>query len=406
MGRYTGFLGLVVILAFAWLCSNHKRSIRLRTVAWGLGLQFAFALLVLKTPFSQVLRAISTGVAALFGYANVGSAFVFGKLADSDSMGVIFAFQVLPIIIFIASFFSILYYLGVMQVVVRAMAVAMQKVMAVSGAESLNVAASIFMGQTEAPLTIKPFLAGLTESELFTVMTCGMAHVSGATMAAYVLVGHVEIRHLLTAVIMTAPATIMLAKIFIPETGKPVTAGKVEIHVEKTAVNVIDAAAQGAGDGLHLVLNIAAMLIAFLALIAMLNGMLHWAHTAPWLGWLPESLEKVFGIVFAPIAWVMGVPWHDASAIGNLLGTRLVTNEFVAFVQLGPMQKTLDPRSFTIATYALCGFANLSSIAIQIGGIGALAPNRKSDLARLGIRAVAAGSMANFMSACIAGMLL
>jgi CNT family concentrative nucleoside transporter len=406
MGRYTGFLGLVVILAFAWLCSNHKRSIRLRTVAWGLGLQFAFALLVLKTPFSQVLRAISAGVAALFGYANVGSAFVFGKLADSDSMGVIFAFQVLPIIIFIASFFSILYYLGIMQVVVRAMAVAMQKVMAVSGAESLNVAASIFMGQTEAPLTIKPFLPGLTESELFTVMTCGMAHVSGAVMAAYVLVGHVEIRHLLTAVIMTAPATIMLAKIFIPETETPATMGKVEIQVEKTAVNVIDAAAQGAGDGLRLVLNIAAMLIAFLALIAMLNGMLHWAHSAPWLGWLPESLEKLFGIVFAPIAWVMGVPWHDASAIGNLLGTRLVTNEFVAFVQLGPMQKTLDPRSFTIATYALCGFANLSSIAIQIGGIGALAPNRKSDLARLGIRAVAAGSMANFMSACIAGMLL
>ena len=406
MGRYTGFLGLVVILAFAWLCSNHKRSIRLRTVAWGLGLQFAFALLVLKTPFSQVLRAISAGVAALFGYANVGSAFVFGKLADSDSMGVIFAFQVLPIIIFIASFFSILYYLGIMQVVVRAMAVAMQKVMAVSGAESLNVAASIFMGQTEAPLTIKPFLPGLTESELFTVMTCGMAHVSGAVMAAYVLVGHVEIRHLLTAVIMTAPATIMLAKIFIPETETPATMGKVEIQVEKTAVNVIAAAAQGAGDGLRLVLNIAAMLIAFLALIAMLNGMLHWAHSAPWLGWLPESLEKLFGIVFAPIAWVMGVPWHDASAIGNLLGTRLVTNEFVAFVQLGPMQKTLDPRSFTIATYALCGFANLSSIAIQIGGIGALAPNRKSDLARLGIRAVAAGSMANFMSACIAGMLL
>ena len=417
MGRYTGFLGLVVILAFAWLCSNHKRAIRLRTVAWGLGLQFAFALLVLKTPFSQVLRAISAGVAALFGYANVGSAFVFGKLADSEAVqrafgtpqenvGVIFAFQVLPIIIFIASFFSILYYLGIMQVVVRAMAVAMQKVMAVSGAESLNVAASIFMGQTEAPLTIKPFLAGLTESELFTVMTCGMAHVSGAVMAAYVLVGHVEIRHLLTAVIMTAPATIMLAKIFIPETEKPATMGKVEIQVEKTAVNVIDAAAQGAGDGLRLVLNIAAMLIAFLALIAMLNGMLHWAHSAPWLAWLPESLEKLFGIVFAPIAWVMGVPWHDASAIGDLLGTRLVTNEFVAFVQLGPMQKTLDPRSFTIATYALCGFANLSSIAIQIGGIGALAPNRKSDLARLGIRAVAAGSMANFMSACIAGMLL
>jgi CNT family concentrative nucleoside transporter len=417
MGRYTGFLGLVVILAFAWLCSSHKRSIRLRTVAWGLGLQFAFALLVLKTPFSQVLRAISNAVAALFGYANVGSAFVFGKLADSDAVqrafgtphenvGVIFAFQVLPIIIFIASFFSILYYLGIMQVVVRAMAVAMQKTMAVSGAESLNVAASIFMGQTEAPLTIKPFLAGLTESELFTVMTCGMAHVSGAVMAAYVLVGHVEIRHLLTAVIMTAPATIMLAKIFIPETEKPVTAGRVDIKVEKTAVNVIDAAAQGAGDGLHLALNIGGMLIAFLALIAMCNGILGWLHTLPLLGWLPASLERIFGIVFAPVAFILGVPWKDCGTIGDLLGTRLVLNEFVAFLKLGPLKSQLDPRSFTIATYALCGFANFSSIAIQIGGIGALAPTRKSDLARLGLRAVAAGTMANFMSACIAGMLL
>src|SRR5271157_3655962 len=407
MGRFTGFLGLAVILAFAWLCSSHKRDIKLSIIAWGLGLQFAFALLVLKTDFGKIFQAIGAGVNNMLGYVKAGTEFLFGPLGDpSGPYGVIFAFQVLPIIIFIASFFAILYYLGVMQLVVRGMAIVMQKVMGVSGAESLNVAASIFMGQTEAPLTIKPFLAGMTESELFTVMTCGMAHVSGAVMAAYVLVGHVEIRHLLTAVIMTAPATIMLAKIFIPETGKPATEGKVEINVEKTAVNVIDAAAQGAGDGLRLVLNIGAMLIAFLALIAMLNGIMHWAHSLPWLGWLPESLEKLFGIVFAPIAWIMGVPWHDASAIGNLLGTRLVTNEFVAFVQLGPMQKTLDPKSFTIATYALCGFANLSSIAIQIGGIGALAPNRKSDLARLGIRAVAAGSMANFMSACIAGMLL
>src|SRR5664279_2665185 len=417
MGRFTGFLGLVVILAFAWLCSNHKRSIRLRTVAWGLGLQFAFALLVLKTPFSQVLRAISTGVAALFGYANVGSAFVFGKLADSDAVqrafgtpqenvGVIFAFQVLPIIIFIASFFAILYYLGVMQWVVKGMAIAMQKVMGVSGAESLNVAASIFMGQTEAPLTIKPFLAGMTESELFTVMTCGMAHVSGAVMAAYVGVGHVEIRHLLTAVIMTAPATIMLAKIFIPETEKPATAGRVDIKVEKTAVNVIDAAAQGAGDGLQLALNIGGMLIAFLALIAMCNGILGWLHTLPLLGWLPASLERVFGMIFAPVAFILGVPWKDCSVIGDLLGTRLVLNEFVSFLKLGPLKSQLDPKSFTIATYALCGFANFSSIAIQIGGIGALAPTRKSDLARLGLRAVAAGTMANFMSACIAGMLL
>jgi CNT family concentrative nucleoside transporter len=405
MGHYTGVLGLVAILGFAWLCSTHKRAIDLRIVAWGLGLQFAFAVIVLKTPASEVLRVVSNAVAAMFGYAAAGSTFVFGDLgANRPPMGIIFAFQVLPIIIFIASFFAILYYLGIMQWVVRGMAIAMQKVMHVSGAESLNVAASIFMGQTEAPLTIKPFLAGMTESELFTVMTCGMAHVSGAVMAAYVSMGHVEIRHLLTAVIMTAPATIMLAKIFIPETGTPATAGKVEIQVEKTAVNVIDAAAQGAGDGLRLVLNIGAMLIAFLALIALMNGIMGWGHG--YAAWFPESLQKVFGWIFAPVAWLLGVPWRDAGAIGGLLGTRLITNEMVAFQQLGTLKQSLAPQSFTIATFALCGFANLSSIAIQIGGIGALAPNRKSDLARLGLRAVAAGSMANFMSACIAGMFL
>ena len=405
MGRFTGLLGLVVILGFAWLLSNHKRDIKLRTIAWGLGLQFAFAVLVLKTPFSRVLQGISDGVAAMFGFARAGSTFVFGKLgADSPEIGFVFAFQVLPIIIFIASFFAILYYLGIMQHVVKAMAIAMQKVMSVSGAESLNVAASIFMGQTEAPLTIKPFLAGMTESELFTVMTCGMAHVSGAVMAAYVIAGHVEIRHLLTAVIMTAPATIALAKIIIPETGKPATAGKVDIQVEQTAVNVIDAAAQGAGDGLRLVLNIGGMLIAFLALIAMANGILGWGHAH--IVWIPASLESIFGAIFAPVAWVLGVPWQDARTIGGLLGTRLVTNEMVAFQQLGPLKDRLLPQSFTIATFALCGFANLSSIAIQIGGIGALAPNRRSDLARLGIRAVIAGSMANFMSACIAGIFL
>ena len=409
MGRYTGFLGLAVILAFAWLCSSHKRQIKLSILAWGLGLQFAFALLVLKTDFGKIFQAIGAGVNNMLGYVKAGTEFMFGPLGDPNGpYGVLFAFQVLPIIIFIASFFAILYYLGVMQFVVRGMAIVMQKVMGVSGAESLNVAASIFMGQTEAPLTIKPFLAGLTESELFTIMTSGMAHVSGSVMAAYVLVAHVSITHLLTAVIMTAPATIMLSKIFIPETGKPATAGKVEIKVEKTAVNVIDAAAQGAGDGLWLALNVGAMLIAFLALIAMFNGILGWVHTVPLMGWLPGSLQEIFGIVFAPVAWIMGVTWKDCPTIGNLLGTRLVTNEFVAFVELGTpaVRATLDPRSFVIATYALCGFANLSSIAIQIGGIGSLAPNRKGDLARLGLRAVAAGTMANFMSACIAGMLL
>src|ERR1035437_806262 len=408
MGRFTGFLGLTVILGVAWLCSNKKSAIKLRLIAWGLGLQFCFALLVLKTDFGKVFQAIGTGVNAMLNYSEAGTSFLFGPQLGTKGgpFGVIFAFQVLPIIIFIASFFAILYYVGIMQWLVRAMAIAMQKIMGVSGAESLDVAASIFMGQTEAPLTIKPFLAGLTESELFVIMTAGMAHVSGAVMAAYVKVAGVSIIHLLTAVIMTAPATIMLAKIFIPETGKPVTAGRVDIEVEKTAVNVIDAAAQGAGDGLHLALNVAGMLIAFLALIAMFNGILGWVHALPWMGWLPSSLQQIFGVILAPVAWVMGVPWRDASAIGNPLGTRLVTNKFVAFLSLGPMKGTLNPRSFTIATYALCGFANFSSIAIQIGGIGALAPSRKSDLARLGLRAVAAGSMANFMSACIAGMLL
>jgi len=407
MGRFTGLLGLIVILAAAWLFSTHKRQIKAQIIAWGMGLQLAFAILVLKTDFGKIFQAIGAGVNAMLGYAERGSEFLFGPLGvKSGPYGVIFAFQVLPIVIFIASFFSILYYLGIMQALVKFMAIGMQKVMGVSGAESLNVAASIFMGQTEAPLTIKPFLAGLTESELFTIMTAGMAHVSGAVMAAYVKVAGVSILHLLTAVIMTAPATIMLAKIFIPETGKPATAGRVDIRVEKTAVNVIDAAAQGAGDGLHLALNIGGMLIAFLALIAMMNGILGWLHTLPGLGWLPGSLERLFGIIFAPVAWLLGVPWKDAATIGDLLGTRLVLNEFVAFLKLGPMRPSLDPRSFTIATYALCGFANFSSIAIQIGGIGALAPNRKSDLARLGLRAVAAGTMANFMSACIAGMLL
>lgn len=409
MGRFTGLLGLVVILAAAWLWSNHKRDVKLRIVAWGLGLQFAFALLVLKTDFGRIFQKIGEGVNAMLGYSQAGASFVFGDALGKNSgpFGVIFAFQVLPIVIFIASFFAILYYLGVMQWIVRGMAIGMQKVMGVSGAESLNVAASIFMGQTEAPLTIRPFIAGLTESELFTIMASGMAHVSGSVMAAYVMIAGVEIKHLLTAVIMTAPATIMLSKIFVPETEKPATAGKVEVKIEKTAVNVIDAAAQGAGDGLHLALNIAGMLIAFLALIAMVNGIFGGIHNMRGMGWFPTSLESVFGVVFAPVAWIMGVPWKDTRAVGDLLGTRLVLNEFVAFLKLGgPMKATLDHRSFTIATYALCGFANFSSIAIQIGGIGALAPNRKSDLARLGIRAVAAGSMANFMSACIAGMLI
>ena len=406
MGRLTGLLGIVVILAVAWAFSRHKKAIKLRILLWGLGLQFAFAVLVLKTDFGKIFQSVSAAVAAMLGYSEAGASFLFGDTLgkSSGSMGTIFAFQVLPIIIFIASFFSILYYLGIMQWIVKAFAIGMQKTMGASGAESLNVAASIFMGQTEAPLTIRPFLADMTQSELFTIMVSGMAHVSGAVMAAYVKFAHVEIQHLLTAVIMTAPATIMLAKIIEPETGTPVTAGKVEVHLENTSVNIIVAAAHGAADGLQLVLNIAAMLIAFLALIAMLNGAFAKVHGMA--GWFPASMQQLFGIVFAPIAWLLGVPWKDCSAIGQLLGERLVTNEFIAFIDLGKIKSQLNPHSFTIATYALCGFANFSSIAIQLGGIGALAPTRKGDLARLGMRAVMAGTMANFMSACIAGMLI
>src|SRR5579864_223220 len=396
MDRFTGLLGILAILLTAFLFSKHRRAIRLPVILWGVGLQLGFAFLVLRTPAGFIFKAASDKVNSLIGFSAAGSKFVFGDQLGG-SQPVVFAFQVLPIVIFISSLFTILYFLGVMQVFVRGMAILMQRVMGASGAESTNVAASIFMGQTEAPLTIKPFLAGMTESELFTIMTSGMAHVSGAVMAAYVLMAHVEIRHLLTAVIMTAPATIMLAKLLVPEIDKPATAGGVRIQIERPGVNIIDAAARGAGDGLNLALNIAAMLIAFIALIAMCNGILSYFHI---------TLQQIFGYVFAPVAWLLGVKYHDCQSIGNLLGTRLVLNEFIAFQQLGPMKDHLDPRSFTIATYALCGFANFSSIAIQIGGIGALAPTRKSDLARMGLKAVAAGTMANFMSACIAGMLL
>ncbi|MCS7024345.1 MAG: NupC/NupG family nucleoside CNT transporter [Bryobacteraceae bacterium] len=417
MDRLTGLLGLAVILAVAWLSSTQRKAIQLKLILWGLGLQFGFAFLVLKTSFGKLFQAASTAVNALLEYAESGSQFVFGPLGAKGGSfpvegqpgavvktGVIFAFQVLPIVIFIAALFSILYYFGLMQMVIKGMAWLMLRVMGASGAESTNVAASIFMGQTEAPLTIRPFLPRLTQSELFTIMVSGMAHVSGAVMAAYVKIAGVEIQHLLTAVIMTAPATILLAKMFVPEVEEPETRGSVRVEIERPGVNIIDAAARGAGEGLHLALNIGAMLVAFLALIAMVNGLLGWLHA--WWSVFPESLEKLFGVLFAPAAWLMGVSWKDAQMVGNLLGTRLVLNEFVAFLQLGPLREQLDARSFVISTYALCGFANFSSIAIQIGGIGALAPNRKADLARLGLKAVAAGTLANFMSACIAGILV
>lgn len=410
--RLQPLVGLIVILAVAYAWSSNRRAIDLRTVAWGLSLQIIFALLVLKTTAGQRLfQALGRAINKLLDFAFVGSSFVFGPLGNKEvwprimtnvlgeegvRYGVVFAFQVLPTIIFIAALFAILYYFGVMQVIVRLFAIVMRRVMKASGAESLNVAASIFMGQTEAPLTIRPFLPRMTESELMTVMTSGMAHISGGIMAAYILFG-IEAQHLLTAVIMTAPGTLMMAKIFVPETQVPETMGTVKLEVERTDVNVIDAAGRGTGEGLALALNVGAMLISFLALIALVNFL---------LGLAGLSLQQIFGWVFAPVAWSMGVPWRDAPTIGNLLGTRMALNEFVAYSQLGAMKSVLDPKSFTIATFALCGFANFSSIGIQIGGIGALAPTRRHDLARLGFRAMIAGTLANFITATIAGFLL
>jgi CNT family concentrative nucleoside transporter len=409
VSRAQPLVGAVVILGLAYASSTNRQAISFRMVGWGLCFQVVFALLVLKTAAGAALfTALGNGFNRLVGFGGVGATFVFGPLADArawgqvtavlgpGASGVLIAFQVLPIIIFVAALMAILYHLGLMQVVVRLFAVLMHRLMRASGAESLNVAASIFLSMVEAPLTIRPYLPKLTESELMTIMTCGMAHVSGGMMAAYLLFG-VEARHLLAAVIMTAPGTLVLAKMFVPETGMPETMGTVQLETERTDVNVIDAAARGTNEGLMLALNVGAMLVSFIALIALVNAM---------LGLAGLSLQQLFGWVLSPIAWSLGVPWRDAPAIGNLLGTRMVLNEFVAYSQLGPLKESLDPRSFTIATFALCGFANLGSIGIQVGGIGALAPKRRHDLARLGFRAMLAGTLANFMTAAIAGFLL
>jgi CNT family concentrative nucleoside transporter len=434
--RVQALVGLALVFTIAYLSSSARRAIDWRTVGWGMTLQVVFALIVLKTTIGQrVFETLGAAVTNLLSFANVGSAFVFGVLGDRPLWGqvmattfgekgrdyvLIFAFQVLPTIIFIAALFAILYYFGIMQLVVRFFAWMMSRVMRASGAETLNVAASIFMGQTEAPLTIRPFLPKMTQSELMTVMTSGMAHISGGIMAAYILFG-IEAKHLLTAVIMTAPGTLMMAKLFVPETEQPETLGTVKLQVEKTDVNLVDAAGRGTSEGLHLAMNVGAMLISFLALVALTNALLGaaglWVHqhvpVVSWTAhaWLGTSLDKlslqaILGWVFGPIAWALGVPWRDAGTIGSLLGTRMVLNEFVAYSQLGALKASLDPRSFTIATFALCGFANFSSIGIQLGGIGALAPSRRHDLARLGVRAMIAGTLANFVTATIAGALL
>jgi CNT family concentrative nucleoside transporter len=410
LARFTGILGLFTMLLLAWVFSTNRRAIRWRTVAWGLGLQLLFAVLVLKWTFGQrMLHSASHAVTALLGHAVDGSSMVFGPLGTPGNPLAVFAFAVLPTIIFISAFFAVLYHIGLMQRVIKLMSWVMQRTMGTSGAESTNVAASIFMGQTEAPLTIRPFLAGATRSELMTIMTSGMAHVSGGIMAAYISFG-INGQDLLSAVIMTAPGTILIAKMLVPETEIAATAGTVTMppNEEHKNDNLIAAITRGTIDGGQLAFNVAIMLISFLALVGLLNAMLlgfsnfAWAHGVR----TPHSLNAILGFFGAPIAWLIGIPWREAPAIGNLLGTRAVLNEFVAYTQLGLQKGTLSPRTFSIATFALCGFANLGSIGMQIGGIGALAPNRRNDLAALGVRAMLAGTMANLMSASIVSVLI
>jgi CNT family concentrative nucleoside transporter len=409
MSRFAGLLGIIALLGLAYLFSTNRRAIRLKTVFWGLTLQFVFAVLVFKYNVGRaVMQYAGDKVTKVLSYAFAGSEFVFGDLGAAKShLGFFFAFQVLPTIIFISALFAVLYYLGIMQLVIKGMAWVMSRFMSISGAESLDVAASIFMGQTEAPLSIRPLLPECTKSELMTIMTAGMAHVSGGIMAAYILYG-IEAKHLLAAVIMTAPGTILMAKILVPETEQPKTAGTVQITEDAMHKdsNILAAIARGTIDGGKLAFNVGIMLISFIALIALLNGIMGGIHNLNHMGWFPESLSNVLGFVFKPVAWLIGVPWKDASAVGNLLGTRMVINELYAYTLLGAQRTALDPRSFTIATFALCGFANLSSIGIQIGGIGALAPEKRETLARLGFRAMIAGTMANLMSAAIVGLLI
>jgi CNT family concentrative nucleoside transporter len=409
LARFTGLLGLITFLSLAYAFSTNRRAIKWRTVAWGLGLQIVFALIVLKSTVGQrIFTAAGTGINKLLANSIAGSSMVFGPLGDNTPLAV-FAFKVLPTIIFISAFFAVLYHIGFMQLVIRAFAWIMQKTMGISGAESTNVAASIFMGQTEAPLTIRPFLAEATYSELMTIMTSGMAHVSGGIMAAYIAYG-IHASDLLAAVIMTAPGTILISKMLVPETEVPATAGIVKMppSEEHKEENFIGAIARGTIDGGSLAFNVAIMLISFLALVSLANGMMGGIHNflAPHNIPFPTSLNAVLGFFFAPVAWLIGIPWHESRLVGNLLGTRTVLNELVAYTNLGAQQHLLSPRSFTITTFALCGFANLSSIGIQIGGIGALVPNRRNDLARLGLRAMLAGTMANLMSASIVSMLI
>lgn len=394
------------MVGIAFALSRSRKSVQPRLVLWGIAVQWVLGVVLLRLPQGrELLAGASAVVQSVLEQSYEGSAFVFGSLGAQEGgdsgLGTIFAFQVLPTIIFIASLFSILYYLGVMQWIVRGLAWLMMRTMGTSGAESLSVAASVFMGQTEAPLTIKPFLDRLTESELFVVMVGGMASVSGAILGAYVAIGKVPIGHLLTAVAMTAPISIVMAKVMVPESGSPETMGKLDVEIASEDVNVLDAAASGASDGLKLALNVGAMLIAFVALVALVNVVL---GVIP-VGDEPLTLQRIMGWLFFPVALLMGVPWEEAQSVGSVLGTRVVLNELYGFDMIRELGSQLSDRSAAITTFAICGFSSISSIGILIGGLGGLAPSRKQDIARLGVRALVAATLANFASACVAGAL-
>ena len=408
------FLGIFVFLGLAVLLSENRQKISKRTILSGIGLQLGLAILVLgvpklgfEGPLRFFFRAANEVILKVLSFTDKGSGFLLGDLIDAEKSGFIILFQVLPIIIFLSSLMTILYHLGIMQWIVGVFAKLMQKLLGLSGAESLAAAANVFVGQTEAPLVVKPYLAKMTRSELFSLMTGGMATIAGSVMAAYVGLLKDAIPniggHLLTASILSAPAALVIAKIMVPETKTPETLGRVPKDSQKLYINMIEAAAVGASDGLKLMANVAAMLLAFVALIAMLDSLIIWSTS---LIYAPIDLTTILSWAFRPIAFFIGIPWEDLGSAGSMIGKKIVFNEFIAYLDLANQSDALSPRSSILLSYALCGFANFSSIAIQIGGIGPMAPNRKKELAQFGIRSVVGGSLAAFITACMAGLLI
>lgn len=406
MEKLISFAGLLVMVLIAYLLSENKKKVDWKLVAIGISMQIIFGLLILSwQPGRAAFNVVNDLVNTLLGFTREGTAFLVGSLLDVESFGFIFALQILPTIIFFSALMAVLYHLGIMGKIIVILATIMSRLLGTSGAESLSAAANIFVGQTEAPLVIKPFIKSMTKSELLTIMTGGMATVAGGVMAGYVSMG-VEAGHLVSASIMSAPASLIIAKIMVPETETPVTKGKVNIELDEIDANVIDAAARGTIEGLQLALNVGAILLAFIALVALFNALIGWVGGL--FGMSQLSLEWILGRLFSPLAVLMGVPFKDAVIAGNLLGQKIVINEFFAYANLGELIKanSLSPRTVIILTYALCGFANFSSIGIQVGGIGSLAPERRSDIAKLGIRSLIGGSLAAFMTATVAGLLI